>query len=362
MEFSSENERLVVLRILDANANRCAEGLRVVEEIVRFSMDDPVLFERFKELRHAVRLAVEAITSRSHRFRDSEGDVGRSLSTRTENYRDSLEAVARANFARSQEALRVMEEFGKLIEPEKALRFKQLRFELYTLERNFFGRSVPRGKLPQPPFLYGLLDRVYVSGDGVAETADRLLEGGVDVIQYRAKGIDTGERRADLVTIIARAAAGSIPVIVNDDPELAAEVGAAGVHLGVEDPSPEQARAILGPEGIVGLTVHSTPEFEGASLEAIDYVAVGSIYPSETKRDVAAVGLGLLRELKSRVAAPVVAIGGISLANVDEVLDAGADGIALVSALLKGDVKSNCMSFRLKIDEWRSSKGFTKKG
>lgn len=362
MAVLNDNERAIVSRILDANANRCAEGLRVVEEIVRFSLDDRPLLERYKEIRHAVRRCMESITENGYRFRDSEGDVGRTFSTRSEAHRGSLDAVAKANFARAEEALRVMEEFGKLLDPDAAFTFKQLRFELYTLEGGFFGREGVGPRLPQCPFLYALLDRMYVSGDDVAAVAGHMVGGGADIIQYRAKEIGTGERRNDLMRIITAAARKSVPVIVNDDPELAAEVGAAGVHLGAGDPAPDEARAILGPEALVGLTMHSMAEFESAPPGRIDYVASGSVFPSKTKEDVAAIGLDHMRELKERSAVPVVAIGGITMKNIDSVLDTGVDGVAIVSAILEGDVESNCRAFRGKIDDWMSSKGFSGKG
>ena len=116
MAALNEKERAVVSRILDANANRCAEGLRVVEEIVRFLKEDREFLERCKEIRHAVRRAMGTITKHPYRFRDSAGDVGKDFSTSSETDRDSITAVAKANFARAEEALRVMEEFGKLLD------------------------------------------------------------------------------------------------------------------------------------------------------------------------------------------------------------------------------------------------------
>ena len=118
MTGMSDTDLAVVMRILDANANRCAEGLRVVEEIARFSMQDGTLTASLKGVRHEARRGVEALAKGALRHRDSVGDVARGSATASELSRGSLDAVARANFARAQEALRVLEEFGKLVDEE----------------------------------------------------------------------------------------------------------------------------------------------------------------------------------------------------------------------------------------------------
>jgi thiamine-phosphate pyrophosphorylase len=349
-EPAGDTSSATILRVLDANVNRCAEGLRVIEEIARFSLVDAPLVERLKEMRHAVRRLVAELSAVSLRHRDSAGDVGRDLTTRSEGDRRSLAEVARANFARAEEALRVMEEFGKLIDAGKARRFKSLRFELYTIERTYFIGSRGNVSMPRSPFLYAILDRGIVSRGEVARVAACLVEGGADIIQYRAKECTGAEKRLDLVAVLAAAIERSIPVIVNDDCELACEMGADGVHVGALDCPPAEARAMLGPGRIIGVSVHSLAELERVPLEAVDYIAVGAIYPSPTKPGADVVGLEFLRRVRSRVALPIVAIGGIGPSNVGEVLGAGADGAAIVSAILSGDVRKNCFTVRQIID------------
>lgn len=351
------SERDVVLRILDANANRCAEGLRVVEEIARFVVEDQSLLVRIKGIRHAVRKGMDAFTSASYRFRDSREDIGRRCTTDSELSRGSMENIARANFARAEEALRVLEEFGKLVITHVAEEFKALRFELYEIERAFFGKTNPRAKLPVSPFLYAILDRAIVARADVAVTAVSLVEGGIDLLQYRAKGVHTDEQRADLLAIISAAACRSVPVIVNDDPALAFETGAHGVHLGAHDPAPEEARRMLGPDRIIGVTMHSVQELEGIDLDVVDYVAVGAIYASPTKPDAPVVGIECFDRIRDLVACALVAIGGIDERTIERVLDHGADGVALVSALLSGDIGKKCFTFRSIIDKRRTAAG-----
>jgi len=342
----NDTSRPVVLRILDANANRCAEGLRVVEEIARFSIESGALTARLKGIRHEVRRAVERLAKGAVSCRDSAGDVGSGSATASELSRGSLEAIARANFARAEEALRVLEEFGKLIDGAGARVFKSLRFTLYAIEGDFFGITGVSARVPPAPFLYAILDRGVVAHGGVLSVAAALVSGGADMIQYRAKDAPEGEKRRDIVAILDAVRDSSIPVLVNDDVELAHETGAHGVHIGAEDMPPEEARALLGSGRIIGVTVHTLDELERVPLTVIDYVAVGAIYPSPTKPHARTVGVEFVRAVRSRTPAVIVAIGGIAPSNAGDVIDAGADGIAVVSALMTGDVRKNCFTLK----------------
>ena len=346
MEGMNDTDRAVVIRIIDANVNRCAEGLRVVEEIARFSTRDAVLTEGLKEIRHEVRRVAQRLAGDALEHRDSDGDVGKGSATVSELARNSLASVARANFARAEEALRVLEEFGKLIDAGDARAFKSLRFALYSMERSFFGGPRTLVRMPASPFLYAILDRSVIAHGDVPSTAAALVSGGADILQYRAKDAPAGEKRRDLVALLGAVRGTAIPVVVNDDVLLAQETGAHGAHVGAGDMPAEEARAVLGIGRILGVSISSLDELSHASLEAVDYVAVGAIYPSATKRTAKAVGVELIRAVRSRTAKPLVAIGGIGPANAAEVLDAGADGIAAVSALLVGDVRKNCFTLK----------------
>ena len=346
MEGMKDPDRAAVIRIIDANANRCAEGLRVVEEVARFSTRDAALTESLKEIRHEVRRAAERLAGDALEHRDSDGDVGRRSATASELTRGSLASVTRANFARAEEALRVLEEFGKLVAADGARTFKSLRFALYSMERSFFGGSRAALRMPRSPFLYAILDRSVVAHGDVPSVAAALVAGGADMIQYRAKEAGAAEKRRDLVALLGAVRGTAIPVIVNDDVELAHETGAHGAHVGAEDVPPEEARAMLGADRIVGVSISTLEELSRATLDSVDYVGVGAIYPSATKRAAKVVGLELVRAVRSRTAKPLVAIGGIGPSNAAEVLDAGADGIAAVSALLADDVRKNCFTLK----------------
>jgi thiamine-phosphate pyrophosphorylase len=353
MPNGNQDLKRIVLRIIDANINRCSEGLRVVEEIARFSIEDVELVRKVKELRHEVRRIGRLFISDDLSSRDPGGDVGGRFTTRSEAVREGFEGLMRANFYRAEEALRVIEEFGKIPRPALAPEVKRIRFRLYSLEKEFFSGLRNHRGMPRSPFLYSLIDRGLVEVEDLDRVTASLLEGGSDLLQYRAKGFDTGTMRRDLAAILPAAEAAGVPVIVNDHPELAAETGAGGVHIGEDDPGVMEAREILGPNRIVGVTLHDLDRLDRIPREEIDYIAVGAVFPSTTKTGGSVCGPGMISDLKAMTDLPVVAIGGINPRNLHSVLEAGADGIAVISAMLEGDIRKNCFTFREIIDRKR---------
>ncbi len=146
-----------ITRILDANLNRSREGLRVVEDVVRFVLDDATLASRIKAMRHEVTSLVQQLPVNEIELlnaRDSEGDVGANLNCASEDLRPDLSQIASANIHRSQEAMRVLEEFSKLHNDSVASRFKKLRFQLYEMEKEILPRLMEyqtMGKIPHTP-------------------------------------------------------------------------------------------------------------------------------------------------------------------------------------------------------------------
>jgi thiamine-phosphate pyrophosphorylase len=134
----SREEKQQLLRAVDANSNRVSEGMRVVEEIVRFILNDPSLTERLKEMRHLVRertLQMSGSLTELMESRESDGDVGRPLSTKDSSERTNAAGIVAANIRRAQEGLRVLEELSASLDQESSNQFKELRFELYSLEK-----------------------------------------------------------------------------------------------------------------------------------------------------------------------------------------------------------------------------------
>ena len=189
------------------------------------------------------------------------------------------------------------------------------------------------------PFLYPLIDTRICAGracDPIA-LAQACLAGGARVLQLRAKDDPSGRFLALAERLVELARTAGAAVIINDRPDIARLSGAAGVHVGQHDLSVEDARRILGAEAIVGVSTHDEAQVDDALESAATYVAVGPIFGTATKdTGYSARGVELVRYAAGR-GKPVVAIGGITLARVASVVDAGASGLAVITDLLAGN-------------------------
>ena len=198
------------------------------------------------------------------------------------------------------------------------------------------------------PSLYPILDANYLTGaENRAGFLRRIVQGlaeaGVGILQYRNKKGDEAE-----ILVDARAMRDAflpmsqnrdmghphLLLILNDWPELAVEAGFDGVHVGQTDISPAEARAIVGPEKIVGVSTHNKAQLRAADLEPVDYIAVGPVYATATKENPdPVVGLEGVRLARSLTRKPLVGIGGITAENAGAVLEAGADSVAVISGI-----------------------------
>jgi thiamine-phosphate pyrophosphorylase len=159
------------------------------------------------------------------------------------------------------------------------------------------------------------------------------LGGGADIVQLREKELDRAEIERAAGTFRRVADTFSALFIVNDDPELARALNADGVHLGQNDVSPNEARKILGPDAIIGLSTHSKEQIAAAGSTNLDYISVGPIWETPTKAGRPAVGLDLIRHAAAQAPHPFFAIGGIDSGNAAEVVQAGAQRLCAVRAI-----------------------------
>jgi thiamine-phosphate diphosphorylase len=181
--------------------------------------------------------------------------------------------------------------------------------------------------------LYVILDRAAARGRDLVSLLDAVIAGGCRVVQLREKEWPPGRLWSLAVELRARCREAGVSFIVNDRVDLAVALGADGVHLGQDDLPPHAARSLLRPGMLLGLSTHSLEQARAAQVAGADYVAVGSMFPTGTKPDFQLVGPGLVRELRGQLRVPLVGIGGITHANVDAVVAAGADGVAVISAV-----------------------------
>jgi thiamine-phosphate pyrophosphorylase len=183
------------------------------------------------------------------------------------------------------------------------------------------------------PSLYVILDRGAARGRDLVDLLAAAVAGGCRMVQLREKEWPSGRLLPLAERLRARCAADGVTFIVNDRVDLALAVGADGVHLGQDDLPARVARPLLRPGMILGISTHSVAQARAAQADGADYVAVGSMFATATKADFELVGPDLLRKLRPLIRVPLIGIGGITHGNVQQVIHAGADGVAVVSAV-----------------------------
>lgn len=323
------------LRIIDANCNRISEGLRLLEDIARFLLNDANLSQQFKTMRHGLVDSLSRLGTDLLSQRNSEADVGASIGSASR--RQDLPSIATANAKRAEEGFRVIEELARLPEMSTVLHskdFQRARFNLYALERDLLSKLLRQDKLAQLRGLYVIIDtQVLAPKDGV-EAADEAVHGGAKIIQLRDKRHDKGELLAIAQKLRDLCCKSGALFIMNDHLDIALAVGADGLHIGQTDLPLAVVRKELPVDRIVGCSARTSGQAQRAQAEGADYVAVGSIFPSPTRKDATVIGVERLRQIRQAISVPLVAIGGINRDNIAEVMAAGADSAAVISAVL----------------------------
>ena len=189
--------------------------------------------------------------------------------------------------------------------------------------------------LPPAPFAYPIVDAGRLRGRDPAFVVDSLARAGARLIQLRVKGRPDRPWLAMAGAALAAARASGALLVVNDRADIARIVGADGLHVGQDDLTGVDARTVVGPGILLGVSTHNLDQLAAAATEAVDYLAIGPVFPTRTKENPdPVVGLEMVRRARAATARPLVAIGGITRANARSVVEAGADGVAVISDLL----------------------------
>jgi len=194
--------------------------------------------------------------------------------------------------------------------------------------------------------LYGIVDLGYCDEADLISSTNGLIQGGADLIQLRAKGYSPEAVQTFSERLLPYCQQAGVPFIVNDFPEVAAKVGADGVHIGQDDGSLQKARAVVGETMIVGRSTHSKEQAEVALAEGFDYIGFGPLFPTPTKKGRPGIGVDDVFYVESKVGSeiPVFCIGGIKRSNIEKVTKAGAKRIVIVSDLLTTIITLLCQS------------------
>lgn len=341
-----------VVRVMDANVNRAAEGLRVVEDLARFRYSHPTLPGRIKELRHQVRAILESTMLIS--AREVQTDPGKEASFGYKDLPDGaiipdersseLELI-HANFKRVQEALRSLEESSKMeVGYGVGKSFERLRFQSYQLEHDY------HKELWQLKFLkgiYGITHHLPLPDlsnpvdsrcptDHI-EQIRRMVRCGIEVVQLRDKsGNQMSEEKKDQFRRLSHEIRGQgVIFIVNDDWKLAMELEASGVHFGQEDLQKVDITQIP-EELLIGISTHNPDQVAEAKALGADYIGVGPVFETETKKDVEkSEGLKFLKWVSEYGQIPYVAIGGIGVDKLPQLRENGMTIAAMISAISK---------------------------
>ncbi len=343
MEFESTNSpegsasRSAILRVVDANLNRSGEALRVIEDTLRFVICDSSLTSACKNLRHELGGLANEMRQQTRlvSVRDAAGDVGANSDLASEYVRKDFSQIVGANFSRARESLRTLEEYCKLLDSTCAIQFEGLRYRVYDLERAVVNLLDSAMRLKSVTVC--VLVEAGVDRDSFAVTVRAILDGGARMIQLRDKTANCRtlfDRARKLVEMTCR---GSAVSIINDRVDIAVAAGADGVHLGQEDLSVMAARKIGGANLLIGVSTHSVEQAQQAVWDGANYIGVGPTFKSTTKSFEYLPGVELLRQVAEAVSIPAMAIGGITVENIDQVIQAGFGRVAVSGAVLRSD-------------------------
>jgi len=354
-------------RIIDANFNRAREAARVIEEFCRFALNSASLTERAKQLRHELSAAIDKLDAGwllSSRDTISDVGVGKKIDKQFE--RTDLKSTFTAACKRLTEALRTLTEMTSALGGQNrsvAQMLEKLRFDAYALEKDIVLFAEPAEKFKRVK-LYVIISSppafLRKQEGGPADIiclTQRCVAGGADCIQLRAKDINDETLFAVAVEFVKVCKAGGVLSIINDRVDVAVAAGADGVHLGQNDLPIEQARKLQLAPLIIGKSTHSLEQLKTAGEAQPTYVSLGPVFTTGTKPTAEPVGVRYVREAIKKLADTGignVAIGGITLKNVEKVLNAGAQVIAVCSAVTEvGDPTTACRALKQKITTFK---------
>jgi len=328
----TQPEDLRISQIIDANLDRAREGLRVLEDWARFGLGNEDFVIRIKNFRQILgknHLEIYKL-SRNHIEDQCKG-----LSHDEQTKRKSPSKIISCNSARVQEALRVIEEFSRNHNNKLSKIASEIRYEIYTLEielLNFNNRK--RAELIiNENNLYSITDH----RENLLEIIEKILLGGVKIIQHRYKKGNDKSHLKEAIEINNLCKKYNSLFIVNDRVDIALASNADGVHLGQNDIDIKTARKLLGISKIIGVSANNSTDIYKAVKDGCDYIGVGPVFPTLTKKDKESLGVEKIKVLIKDINIPCFAIGGINKLNISSLTNHGISKVAMVSGLLNSD-------------------------
>ena len=318
-----------VARLIDANLDRAREGLRVVEDWCRFGLERDDLVISLKDWRQRL-----GKLHREHykQARSTATDPAAGLDHPAQLDRHSPRQVVEANCGRVQEALRVLEEYGRSVDPPLASEAAAIRYGLYDLEVTCLratGGNSRRNRLQDCQ-----LCLITAPCPDLIERVTAALRSGVAMVQHRCKSGSDRSRLAEAKALAALCQDHGALLIINDRIDLALAVDADGVHLGQDDLPTGVARGLIGPDRLLGRSTHDLDQVAEANREDCDYLGLGPVNTTAVKPERPAIGAELVGQALAISQKPVFAIGGITQANLSQLTAVGCRRVAVIGAIM----------------------------
>ena len=321
-----------IAQLIDANLDRAREGLRVMEDWCRFGLKRSDFSIQIKDWRqqlgihHHNMYRIARLTS---------NDPAMGVSHPLQTVRATPEAVFIANSSRVQEALRVIEEFTRITDPNLCEIASKIRYETYEIEIKVLNTTegINRRQNLKNCSVY-LITTNTKNLEGIVLQA---LKAGVKIVQYREKFLQDKEKINQAKRLSSLCKEYNSLFIVNDRIDIALAVDADGIHLGQEDIPTKIARELLGTEKIIGRSTHCLEDIKNAEEECCDYIGIGPIFSSETKKQLNPIGIDYLKKGLSKTLLPAFAIGGINSSNIKKLNKIKNLRIAVSNAIINSN-------------------------
>lgn len=343
----------VIARMFDANANRAREAYRVLEDYARFALASQSLAGQIKADRHQLAEILQTLNlADSFIYRDTPGDIGTNIKAADEFQRCHLADVVTASGKRLAEALRVMEELAKTMQPEAAKILEAMRYRGYTIEQSLLraaGGQQHQQRMATVRLCVLLTESL--CRFSWQQTLEAVLAGGADCVQLREKQLADAAllHRARAVASACRAR--GVLAIINDRPDIAVLAGADGVHLGQSDIPCAEVRKLTGSEFIVGVSTQTIDQAREAVVAGASYIGVGPMFPTATKHKPQIVGPTYAQAAVAEIPLACVAIGGITLENIGALTAVGVTAVAVCSAVLGAeDPRETCQKIKRQLN------------
>lgn len=326
-----------MLRIIDVNINRLDESLKLIEDVIRFQLEQRQLLTQIRKIRNDFLYLKKALPlTQTIGARRSHKDLGRKHKFDSDTKKDQTGLILSA-FSRAKESSRTIEEALKAVIPRLSSSTKKIRFQIYDLEKETMVNHMKRFD----PSLHAIIDEKYMHKHDLERTVKTMVNNGVTMIQLRVKTMKDREFLRTARKVRKAIHSQRVKFIINNRVDITLACAADGVHVGQTDMPLKAVRQILGDMYIIGASAHTLKQAIRAEAQNADYLGVGAVFPTRTKHDARVCGLPILKSISRHVKIPVIAIGGITGANYQTALRAGAAGIAVASFLYEGNLRHN---------------------